>query len=95
MAWRCQFLAARPSQDGSVIAEKRLSEELSVHPTHWLISTQTSAAPRREARVPRACKYPVPDNRDPREGPGPDGRPVLLQHRDLMEVARNDREILV
>ena len=22
MAWRCRFLAARPSQDGSVIAEK-------------------------------------------------------------------------
>ena len=28
MAWRCRFLAARPSQDGRV------------HPTHWLISTQ-------------------------------------------------------
>ena len=28
MAWRCRFLAARPSQDGRVIAEKRLSEEL-------------------------------------------------------------------
>ena len=39
MAWRCRFLTARPSQDGRVIAEKRLSE-LSVHPTHWLISTQ-------------------------------------------------------
>ena len=31
MAWRCRFLAARPSQDGRVIA---------VHPTHWLTSTQ-------------------------------------------------------
>jgi len=40
MAWRCRFLTARPSQDSRVIAEKRLSEELSVHPTHWLISTQ-------------------------------------------------------
>ena len=40
MAWRCEFLTARPSQDGRVVAEKRLSEELSVHPTHWLISTQ-------------------------------------------------------
>ena len=29
MAWRCRFLTARPSQDGHVIAEKRLSEELS------------------------------------------------------------------
>ena len=29
MAWRCRFLTARPSQDGRVIAEKRLSEELS------------------------------------------------------------------
>ena len=28
MAWRCRFLAARPSQAG-------------VHPTHWLISTQS------------------------------------------------------
>ena len=33
MAWRCRFLAARPSQDGRVI----------VHPTHWLISTQVTA----------------------------------------------------
>ena len=32
MAWRCRFLAARPSQDGRVIAEKRLSEELSGAP---------------------------------------------------------------
>ena len=29
MAWRCRLLTARPSQDGRVIAEKRLSEELS------------------------------------------------------------------
>ena len=29
MAWRCRFLAARPSQDGD-----------DEHPTHWLISTQ-------------------------------------------------------
>ena len=40
MAWRCRFLAARRSQDGRVIAEKRLGEELSVQPTHRLISTQ-------------------------------------------------------
>ena len=32
MAWRCRFLTARPSQDGRVIAEKRLSEELSGAP---------------------------------------------------------------
>jgi hypothetical protein len=32
MAWRCRFLAARPSQDGRV------------HPTHWLISTQVLTA---------------------------------------------------
>ena len=31
--WKSKF-------DGVFIAEKRLSEELSVHPTHWLISTQ-------------------------------------------------------
>ena len=36
MAWRYRFLTARPSQDGRVIAE---------HPTHWLISTQVTAAP--------------------------------------------------
>jgi hypothetical protein len=32
MAWRCRFLAARPSQDGRVITEKWLSEELSGAP---------------------------------------------------------------
>ena len=32
MAWRCRFLAARRSQHGRVIAEKRLSEELSGAP---------------------------------------------------------------
>ena len=32
MAWRCRLLAARPSQDGRVIVEKRLSEELSGAP---------------------------------------------------------------
>ena len=32
MAWRCRFLIARPSQDGRVIAEKRLSEKLSGAP---------------------------------------------------------------
>ena len=32
MAWRCRFLAARPSQVGRVIAEKWLSEELSGAP---------------------------------------------------------------
>jgi hypothetical protein len=32
MAWRCRFLAARPSEDGRAIAEKRLSEELSGAP---------------------------------------------------------------
>ena len=52
MAWRCQFLAARPSQDGHVIAEKRLSEELSVHPTHWLISTQARAEREKRAVAP-------------------------------------------
>ena len=31
MAWQCRFLAARPSQDGRVVAE---------NPTHRLISTQ-------------------------------------------------------
>ena len=31
-AWRCEFLTARPSQDGRVVAEKRLSEELSGAP---------------------------------------------------------------
>ena len=40
MAWRCRFLAARPSQVGSVIAEKRLSKNYRVYPAHWLISTQ-------------------------------------------------------
>ena len=35
MAWRCRFLAARPSQDGRVIAKN-----CRVHPTHWLISIQ-------------------------------------------------------
>ena len=37
--WKSKF-------DGVFIAEKRLSEELSVHPTHWLISTQVPAAER-------------------------------------------------
>ena len=32
MAWRCRFLADRPSQDGHVITEKWLSEELSGAP---------------------------------------------------------------
>jgi len=32
MAWRCRFITARPSQDSRVIAEKRLSEELSGAP---------------------------------------------------------------
>jgi hypothetical protein len=32
MAWRCRFLAARPSRDGRVVAEKRLSEELAGAP---------------------------------------------------------------
>ena len=40
MAWRCRFLAARPSQDGRVIAEKRLSEELSGAP-HALVDFHT------------------------------------------------------
>ena len=39
MAWRCRFVSARRSRHGRVIAEKRLNEELSVHPT-LLISTQ-------------------------------------------------------
>ena len=34
MAWRCRFLAARPSQVGRVIAGN--------DPTHWLISTQAT-----------------------------------------------------
>ena len=81
------------------------------------------AAPRREARVPRAREDAVPDDRDARERArtdlcrdksvsrvyvasmdapqqfdlctGTDGRPVLLEHRDLVKVTRNDREILV
>ena len=32
MAWRCRFLATRPSQDGRIIAEKGLGEELSGAP---------------------------------------------------------------
>jgi len=35
MAWRCRFITARRSQHGHVIA---------VHPTHWLISTQSPTA---------------------------------------------------
>ena len=41
MAWRCRFLAARPSQDSRVVAEKKIFvKNCRVHPTHWLISTQ-------------------------------------------------------
>ena len=41
MAWRCRFLAARPSQVGRVVAEKKIFvKNCRVHPTHWLISTQ-------------------------------------------------------
>ena len=72
------------------------------------------AAPRREARVPWARKYAVPDDRDAREGPsadlrtnqlvsrmdfelctGADGRSVLLEHGNLVEVTRDNAEILV
>ena len=74
------------------------------------------AAPRREARVPRAREDAVPDDRDPRERPGADlcrnksvsrvtrqfelctgadGRPVLLEHGDLVEVTRDNAKILV
>ena len=43
MAWRCRFLAAQPSQNGRVIAEKGLSEELSGAPDTLMISTQVAA----------------------------------------------------
>ena len=44
MAWRCRFLAARPSQVGRVVAEKKIFvKNCRVHPTHWLISTQFDA----------------------------------------------------
>ena len=42
MAWRCRFLAARQSQDGRVIAEKCLSEELSGAPDA-LVDLHTAA----------------------------------------------------
>ena len=44
MAWRCRFLAARPSQDGRVVAEKRLSEELSGAPDA-LVDFHTGGGP--------------------------------------------------
>ena len=47
------------------------------------------AAPRREARVPRACKYPVPDDRDAREGPGTD----LCTNKSVSRVDRTDNLI--
>jgi len=42
MAWRSRFLAARPSQDGHVVAEKWLSEELSGAP-ETLVDFHTAA----------------------------------------------------
>jgi hypothetical protein len=39
-AWRCRFFTARPNQDGRVIAEKCLSEELSGAP-HSLVDFHT------------------------------------------------------
>ena len=44
MAWRCRFLAARRSQDGRVVAEKRLREELSGAPDAPVVSTQVDTA---------------------------------------------------
>ena len=43
-AWRCEFLTARPSQDGRVVAEKRLSEELSGAPDA-LVDFHTGGGP--------------------------------------------------
>jgi|TARA_B100000676_G_scaffold150971_1_gene149048 hypothetical protein len=51
MAWRCRFLAARPSQVGRVVAEKKIFvKNCRVHPTHWLISTQLTTPSDRAAR---------------------------------------------
>jgi hypothetical protein len=55
MAWRCRFLTARPSQDGHVIAEKKiLVKNCRVHPTHWLISTQLTT-PSARAAFSKSC----------------------------------------
>jgi hypothetical protein len=42
MAWRCPFLTARLSQDGRIIVEKWLSEELSGAPD-TLVDFHTAA----------------------------------------------------
>ena len=42
MAWRCRFLAARPSQAAASSPRNDLVKNRRVHPTHWLISTQVA-----------------------------------------------------
>ena len=77
MAWRCRFLAARPSQDGRVVAENDLVKNCRVHPTHWLISTQVMVqgdeAPLDWAALQDVCAYEGFGEVHGEEGDGADG----------------------
>ena len=84
MAWRCRFLTARPSQDGRVIAEKGLGEELSGAPVA-LVDFHTGPDDRRALCVTRADREPdcvVGRNEErARHRPRPDRR--RLRRREL------------
>ena len=59
MAWRCRFLAARPSQVGRVIA---------VHPTYWLIYAQMEGLMKATKRInikPQVDKFVYSNGKGP------------------------------
>ena len=88
MAWRCRFLTAPPSQDGRVIAEKWLSEELSGAPDalvdfHTAQRVDDVSVPQRHPPPRQAVKVP-------RSVPAATPVPVALPHEQDGDAA-NDR----